>query len=286
MSTNKGTLTPRYRHPGDSTAVGSNVAYRLGKLAAMGLLKGVWLDCGCANGGYTEALVAWGAHRAIGVDPEPSRIADAIAKKSAATEYYCCTDSFPIADASVDGVLVNEVLEHVADEAATLREIRRVLRPGGHLVVISPNRWFPFEGHGMTLLGRDFGFPIPFLPWLPSRLSARVMSARNYWPRELRDIVAHAGFKIVAVDYVLPIFELYQWLPKSVISAYRRLMPLIEQTPLRKFGVSTLVLAIREHEHENHHSWSDRNDAGRGAWDFIRFGKNLPTYDHGRRSDT
>jgi hypothetical protein len=44
---------------------------------------------------------------------------------------------------------------------------------------MSPNRWFPFEGHGMRFLGRDFGFPIPFLPWLPNALSSRVMTARN-----------------------------------------------------------------------------------------------------------
>jgi SAM-dependent methyltransferase len=260
MTTNHNPLSrartaPRYPHPGGSTAFGTNVAYRLGKLKDLGLLQGVWLDCGCADGGYTEALVAWGARKAIGVDPEQSRIDQAIARKRIndgksgrspdAIEYHCCTDDFPLPDESVDAVLMNEVLEHVGDEAATLREIRRVLRPGGHLVVMSPNRWFPFEGHGMRLLGRDFGFPIPLLPWLPSSWSTRVMAARNYWPHELRDVVAAAGFEIQKVDYVLPVFELYRWMPAGAISAYRRLMPLIEKTPLRKFGVSTLVVATR-----------------------------------------
>ncbi|WP_439923020.1 class I SAM-dependent methyltransferase [Nitrobacter sp. JJSN] len=255
FSLSRARTAPRYPHPGSSTAIGSNVAYRLGKLKDLGLLHGVWLDCGCANGGYTEALVAWGAQKAIGVDPEQSRIDEANARKQAnreepirpqdAVEYYCCTDNFPLPDASVDAALLNEVLEHVTDEAATLREILRVLRPGGHLVVMSPNRWFPFEGHGMRLLGRDFGFPIPLLPWLPSSWTAHAMAARNYWPHELRNIVATAGFEIQKVDYVLPVFELYRWLPASVISAYRRLMPQIEKTPLRKFGVSTLIVATR-----------------------------------------
>jgi hypothetical protein len=82
------------------------------------------------------------------------------------------------------------------------------------------------------LLGRDFGFPIPLLPWLPSSWSARVMAARNNWPHELRDIVAAAGFGLLKIDYVLPVLELYRWMPASAISAYRRLVPPIERDPL------------------------------------------------------
>lgn len=71
------------------------------------------------------------------------------------------------------------------------------------------------------------------------------MAARNYWPHELRDIVAAAGFEIRHVDYVLPVFELYRWMPSAAIAAYRRMMPVIERTPLRRFGVSTLIVARR-----------------------------------------
>jgi hypothetical protein len=80
-SLSRARTAPRYPHPGGSTAAGSNVAYRLGKLKDLGLLHGVWLDCGCADGGYTEALVAWGAEKAVGVDPVQSRIDEAIARK-------------------------------------------------------------------------------------------------------------------------------------------------------------------------------------------------------------
>jgi len=236
---------PAYPHPGNSTAMPLNVQYRLGKLKSLGLLHGVWLDYGCANGGYTEALVQWGARRAIGVDVDPSHIAEAnCARKSDATEYSTCSGfRLPFPDASFEGVLLNEVLEHVADEAVTLNEIRRVLRPSGLLVVMSPNRWFPFEGHGMRIGSRDFGFPVPFLPWLPRRLATRVMTARNYWPHELRDVVGDAGFDIVSVDYVLPVLEMYRWLPASVTRWYQRNLIRLDKTPLRKFGVSTLILA-------------------------------------------
>ena len=49
--------------PGSSTAVPLNVTYRLGKILDLGLLKGEWLDCGCADGGYTVAMVDLGVVR-------------------------------------------------------------------------------------------------------------------------------------------------------------------------------------------------------------------------------
>lgn len=236
--------TPKCLQPGGSTAAPLNVSYRLGKLKGYGILKGRWLDCGCADGGYTEALVQWGASHATGVDVDPDRIAKARQRHNNAIEFRRIFDHrLPFDDSVFDGVLLNEVLEHVDDETASLSEIRRVLRPDGVLVVISPNRWFPFEGHGMRLMGRDVGFPIPFLPWIPSRIATRVMTARNYWPYELRNTVAHAGFNIILVDYVLPVLEMYAWLPPQLIRWYQRNLDRLDKSPLRRFGVSTLILA-------------------------------------------
>ncbi|NDV86806.1 hypothetical protein GTW51_08830 [Aurantimonas aggregata] len=77
----RGQEAPYASPPGGSTAPEVKLNYRLGKLKQMGLLRGVWLDCGCADGGHTEALVAWGSARAIGVDREQSRIGQANLRK-------------------------------------------------------------------------------------------------------------------------------------------------------------------------------------------------------------
>ncbi|MCL5125779.1 MAG: hypothetical protein M1511_15015, partial [Deltaproteobacteria bacterium] len=41
---------------GRTTAVGTNIEYRLGLLDFQEILQGLWLDCGCAEGGYSVAL--------------------------------------------------------------------------------------------------------------------------------------------------------------------------------------------------------------------------------------
>jgi SAM-dependent methyltransferase len=56
--------------------------------------------------------------------------------------------SLPLRDASLDVVVSFETLEHVPDAAAMVREVRRVLKPGGSLVLSTPNRGFgPPELH-------------------------------------------------------------------------------------------------------------------------------------------
>jgi len=47
----------------------------------------------------------------------------------------------PIADASFHAVIATEVLEHVSDPLAALRELRRVLRPGGQIIITVPFVW-------------------------------------------------------------------------------------------------------------------------------------------------
>lgn len=229
----------------------ANVTYRLGKLDALGLLHGEWLDCGCADGGYAIAIAQAGAQTVVGVDTLEERIVEARARArvcahadTPVTFLHASAESLPFPNAWFDGVLMNEVLEHVTDEIKALREVYRVLRPGGHLVVMSPNRWFPFEGHGMRLGDKDLLLPVPFLPWLPSRIAQRLLRARNYWPHELRDLIRHIGFVIRVASFVLPVFEVFPWLPAPLIRRYRAWVPLLERLPVvRRFGVSNLIVA-------------------------------------------
>lgn len=74
----------------------------------------------------------------------------------------------PFPDAAFDCVVSFQVIEHIRDDAAFVREVRRVLRPGGRFIVSTPNRpmsltrnpWHVREYNAREfgeLLGREFG---------------------------------------------------------------------------------------------------------------------------------
>src|SRR4030042_490857 len=64
------------------------------------------------------------------------------------------SEQMPFPDNSFDVILLHEVIEHVSDDAATLREACRVVRPGGRIVIYAPNRLHPFETHGVYVGSR------------------------------------------------------------------------------------------------------------------------------------
>ena len=231
--------------PGNSTARPRNVSYRIGRIAD--LIEGRWLDLGCADGGYAAEMLRQGATEVIGVDTEEDRVAQAAARNLQHASFEVAGgEDLPFPDGHFDGVFMNEVFEHVTDEKATLREVARVLAPGGRLVLISPNRWFPFEGHGMRTSFFVVGSPVPLLPWLPQSLVSRWMMGRNYWPRQLVDHVKTAGLKVESCEFIWPVLEVYPWLPKYFRETYQAHIRFFDRTPgLRRFGVSTMVVARR-----------------------------------------
>ena len=235
---------------GSATATPLNVSYRIGRISKY--LSGHWLDFGCADGGYDEEMLARGLAAVTGVDVEESRIADA-KRRNLPNATYTEFDgrTLPFGDATFDGVFMNEVFEHVADERRTLFEVLRVLKAGGILVLISPNRWFPVDGHFIVVGTKEFG-PAPLIPWLPERVTRKWTVARNYWPSELERQVRDAGFAINEIGFIWPVLETHQWLPKRGIAWYQRNFRKWDGVRgLRRFGVSTMVIGVKPAHHGN-----------------------------------
>ena len=101
------------------------------------------LDVGCAGGFMSEALDARGA-AVTGIDPAEDAIAAAQAhahKGSRDIRYDVGVgEALPYADESFDAVVCVDVLEHVADLEQVIREIARVLKPGGLFLFDTINR--------------------------------------------------------------------------------------------------------------------------------------------------
>ncbi len=208
------------------------------------------IDCGCGAGEYVRSLSAlgadvWGIEYSEDKIREARRHADLPAQRVAVGDI----ENLAFEDGRFDIALVNEVLEHVPDDRQGIREVHRIVKPGGLIVVFSPNRLYPFETHGVSLRsGAKVPHYVPFVPYVPVRLGLFEYWARNYWPWELRGLIGSGGFSIERCDYVWQTFENISGNQPRLIRLLRPVLrlfaALLERTPgLRAFGVSQLIVA-------------------------------------------
>ena len=102
------------------------------------------LDVGCGDGALASAMAARGA-KATGVDPDPAMLAAARSREATvgqrATFLEGRVERLPFPDASFDVVTAVTVLCFVADAAGAVRELARVVRPGGRVVIGELGVW-------------------------------------------------------------------------------------------------------------------------------------------------
>ena len=94
----------------------------------------VILDLGCGRGFLLEHLADKGLTGLIGVD-----VFDDVHPDRWEYRKGDVTQRLPAEDASIDCVIAGEIIEHVPNPDDLLREVRRVLVPGGLLVISTPN---------------------------------------------------------------------------------------------------------------------------------------------------
>lgn len=139
----------------------------LGYLRSVRLERPTILDMGCGTGWFANKLSQFGP--TTGIDLCDEAIAQAKANYPHAT--FICGNVFEIAlpESHFDVVVSQEVLAHVPDQADYLERAARVLKPGGYLIVSTPNR-FVHE--------RNYWAPIPpghIEQWLSRRALKRLL---------------------------------------------------------------------------------------------------------------
>ncbi|MGE2734413.1 class I SAM-dependent methyltransferase [Mycolicibacterium vaccae] len=99
----------------------------------------VVLEAGCGEG-YGADLIADVAQTVIGLDYDESAVAHVHARYPRVDMRHGNLAQLPLDDASVDVVVNFQVIEHLWDQGQFVAECRRVLRPGGLLLMSTPNR--------------------------------------------------------------------------------------------------------------------------------------------------
>lgn len=198
------------------------------------------LDIGCGLGVYVRKLREF-SDRVYGIDIDAKRLVEGA--KTTPGLLLSASETLPFGDALFDVVVLNEVIEHVRDDEATLREALRVLRPGGRIAIFAPNRLYPFETHGIYL-GKKFIFGnMPLINWLPDPLRNRLVPhARAYTRRGIRKTYGGLDARVRVETYVYPGFDNIIARKKRLGGVLRSVLYRMEHTPLRIFGLSHFVV--------------------------------------------
>jgi SAM-dependent methyltransferase len=154
-----------------------NYWFRRHEAAYLALLPecaGTVLEAGCGEG-YGARLIAGAAERVIALDYDELTTTHVAAAYPELAVLRGNLASLPLRSGSVDVVANLQVIEHLWDQAGFLAECARVLRPGGRLLVTTPNR-LTFSP------GRD----TPLNPF----------HTRELAPDELAELLADAGFQV------------------------------------------------------------------------------------------
>jgi len=195
----------------------------------------VFVD-GCGLGTYLEKLDQ-DAKPAIGLDIEHERTVQAHEK----TEWVVCGagEFLPFPANTFDLILSHEVLEHVQDDQATIREMVRTLRPGGLLVLFCPNRGYPFETHGMYWRGKYHFGNIPLINYLPRSLRDRLAPhVEVYSRRDLQRLFAGLPVKLVSRRIIFGAYDNIIARSPLIGNLLRRVLQWLERTPLQVLGLS------------------------------------------------
>ena len=201
------------------------------------------LDVGCGLGAYVRRLQELPAD-AYGVDVDAVRVREG--GRTVPGLLVADGGELPFAEATFDVVILNEVIEHVRDERQTMRDVARIVGPGGHVAIYAPNRGFPFETHGVEWRGRYRFGNYPLVNYLPGRLRDRLVPhARVYTTASLLGLLAGLPYRVLHRSRVYPGFDGIRGRHERVGGFLQATLHRAERTPLAALGLSHFLILER-----------------------------------------
>lgn len=164
-----------------------------------------WLDVGCGRrlapgwmrqGKDMERRLIARAGEVVGVDPDLEALSD---NTLPIRTIHATAASVPEFDGSFDLITANMVFEHLGDPVSVLRESARLLRPGGRILIHTPNVWYPITLAAACVPAR---LRTRLTAWLEKR------SAKDIYPtryrmndaKAVRQAAKQAGLQVVSIQ--------------------------------------------------------------------------------------
>ncbi len=195
------------------------------------------LEFGAGLGMYAAQFRARFAATVDAFDIETERVVTMRAEVPRAV--LAAGEALPYPAGTFDIVFSNEVIEHVRDDQAAAREMVRVARPGGYILLFCPNRWYPFETHGHYWRGEYHFGNTPLINYLPDRWRDQLAPhVRTYTARSLQALFAGLPVQMAQHRRVFGGYDNIVRRAPLLGKLLRGVLYPLEDTPLRWFGLS------------------------------------------------
>ncbi len=199
------------------------------------------LVAGCGVGMYARQIRERFTPQVEAFDIEYERVR--LARKYIANALVSAGEALPYAANCFDVVLSHEVIEHVADDRRSLRELLRVTKAGGRILLFCPNRWYPFETHGHYWRG-DYHFGnTPLINYLPASWRGKLAPhVRAYTFAEIKRLLSGEAAEIAHHSRIYGGYDNIIARLGAPALAMRNLLYRFEGTPLDTWALSHFVV--------------------------------------------
>ncbi len=190
--------------------------YECERFAQEKKLKGPVLDLGCGDGFFAETVFG---HLDTGIDLDAGEVGRAVKRGAYDQALVVSATDMPFKNGSYNTVISNCVMEHIPDIDSVLSEVRRVLKPGGRLLITVPSELWDTDSFYQRIFNA-VGFN-KAAQWYNRSLNKVFkhyhVNDLEVWKKRFKK----AGLKLESSEYIVPMRTYYafeRWYPAAIPS--------------------------------------------------------------------